>query len=227
MQHKIKEKSKFLVIIKKINQPILINTKIIILVVIFLININNNNRRSFCIYINEVNDLSNLHYSYFNCLNLKFLDISKLIKIENFKNKIDKFLLKAKNSKVENILILIGLFPFLNKNSTIYFITKTKTSYQIFKNLLKESINHKHNIIKLKKNDLFFLSNNFKYLLNYYWELIPSLSILNNIRYIINNYFSQNNLYIYERAVNLNLKKYISKKNSTFSYKYIKELMSK
>lgn len=215
------------IIIKSFLKILVVISMIVIFGAKNYFNINNDNS-SDCIYINEANDLSDFHNHRFNCLYRKFIDISQLIEIENYKNKTIKFILKAKDSKVENILILIGLFPFLNDNSTIYFITKTRISYQIINNLLlKEIKNHLHKIVEFKKNNLFFLSYNFNDSLNYDWKLIPSLTILNNIRYIINNYYSQNNLELYERAVNLNLKKYISEKNSTFSYNYLKVLMSK
>ena len=230
LNHILNKKTKFLLGIEIKNKFYL---KILVVILMIMICRDNkyfntiNINSSVCIYINEVNDLLDLHNSNFNCLYTKFIDLSHLNEIENYKNKIDKFILKAKNSKVENILILIGLFPFLNDNSTIYCIAKTRKSYQIIKNLLKEAINHQHKIIEFKKINLFFLSNNFNDLLNYYWKFIPSLHLLNYIRYIINNYYSQNILYKYQRTINLNLKKYISEKNSTFSYNYLKILMGK
>ena len=229
LKKKSKKQSKFQIGIIKIKKLFFLIAFILIIKIgkdkkIFTLN---NINDSICFYINEINDLSDFHNSKFYCSKRKFIEISQLNEIENYKNNIDKIILKVKASKIENIIILIGLFPFLNDNSTIYFIAKTRKSYQVIKNLLKESINYKYKIIEINKNNLSFLCNNFNNSLNDNWKLIPSLSLLNNIRYIINNYYSKNSLNIFDSIIHFNLRNYISVKNSTFSYKYLKILMSK
>ena len=47
------------------------------------------------------------------------------------------------------------------------------------------------------------------------------------VRYIINNYYNESFLEIFDKALNLNLRLYIQNKKNKFSLKEIKQLMSK
>jgi len=50
--------------------------------------------------------------------------------------------------------------------------------------------------------------------------------MLNNLRYIINNYYNESSLIIFQKSLNMNYKLYIQKKNE-MTYKEIKKLLSK
>ena len=176
--------------------------------------------KKFCYFIDEKIKAS--IYINFNCKN--FIYIKYLNEIENYKKNLDMFFINGKNTKIENIL---SLFPFLKNNSVIFFRIKKISIYKLIKGLLKTKIRHKSKNILLYKSDLLYLYNHFNEFLHYEWELIPSLSFLNNIRYIINNYYDKKYIYIYDKIINFNLKIYIKKNKSFFSYKKIKKLMSK
>ena len=205
---------------------IILNLKIIncyILIVIILIDNLFISKRKYsnCYFIIEKNNFN--IYDKFNCLKKKIININYLKEIENHRQKIDFLILNSKITRIENILTLIGILPFMKKNSLIILIIESKIAYKIIHNLFKKK---KKNII-LNRKDLIFLYNNFFGLISYKWELIPSFCFLNNIRYIINNYYNENFLDIYDKIINDNLDYYISKNKYSFTYEHIKKLMSK
>ena len=162
----------------------------------------------------------------FKCSKKRFININYLNEIENHNQKIDIFILDSNSTRIENTLILIGIFPFIKNNSFVLLRIKSKLTYQTIKKVLKvRTLKKKY--IMLYKKDIMFLYNNFTTLLSYNWELIPSFSFLNNIRYIINNYYTDKFLDIYDTILNVIFKNYISKNKYSFSYENIKELMSK
>jgi hypothetical protein len=66
-----------------------------------------------------------------------------------------------------------------------------------------------------------------KKLLNYEWELIPKKLMLDNLRFIINNYYNETNLVVFQESLNMNYKSYIQRKKKKMSYEEIKNFLSK
>lgn len=66
-----------------------------------------------------------------------------------------------------------------------------------------------------------------KKLLFYVWELIPNQFMLDNFRYIINNYYNESNLAVFEETLNKNYKSYIQNKIIAMTFDEIKNLLSK
>ena len=95
-------------------------------------------------------------------------------------------LINIQNPKIENIFLLISIAPFLKNNSTLSYAIKHREIYNIFKKIFNKNIQNR--IIKLDYNDLLSFNKKIEKLLYYKWELIPKQFMLNNLRYIINNY---------------------------------------
>ena len=134
-------------------------------------------------------------------------------------------LMNIKQPNLENIFLLLGIIPFLKNNSTLSYKINSKEAYKFFKKILNRKIKYK--VIKIDYNDLFFFNNNMKKLLYYIWELIPKKFMLDNFRYIINNYYNETNLVVFEESLNMNYKVYIQNKIIEMTYENIKNLLSK
>ena len=134
-------------------------------------------------------------------------------------------LINKKKTRIENIFILIGLFPLLNNNSTIIFKINDKEIYILFKNIFKNKKIKKRN--KISIYDFHILEENFNDLVNYKWELIPNQKIQKILRFIINNYYNETCLDIFDKSLNLNLKYFIEKRKKRLLIKQIKQLMCK
>jgi hypothetical protein len=135
-------------------------------------------------------------------------------------------LINIKQSKVENIFLLLGIIPFLKNNSTLSYKINNK-EIDIF---LKKTFNTKrikHKIIKFDFIDFNIFKEKINELLNYNWELVPEKFILDNLRYIINNYYNETNFKILEKSMYMNYKSYIQRNNKKMTYKEIKSLLSK
>ena len=133
--------------------------------------------------------------------------------------------MNIKQPNLENIFLLLGIIPFLKNNSTLSYKINSKEAYKFFKKILNRKIKYK--VIKIDYNDLFFFNNNMKKLLYYIWELIPKKFMLDNFRYIINNYYNETNLVVFEESLNMNYKAYIQNKIIEMTYENIKNLLSK
>ena len=150
---------------------------------------------------------------------------------DNFYNDILEFndninlLINIKKPKLYNIFLLLGIIPFLKNNSTLSYKIKDKIIYNIFKNSSKTKLKYK--IIKLDYNDLCYFNKTIKKLLYYEWELIPRHLMLNNLRYIINKYYNEQNLVVFQKSLNMNYESYIQQKIKEFSYEEISILLSK
>ena len=133
-------------------------------------------------------------------------------------------ILNQKKDKIDNIFILIEVLPFLKKK---IIIDKKKNTgiYQFCKNLFK--IKKNYNIITIDKHYYSFFIKHFKEIIYYIWESIPTINIINNLRFIINNFYNENCLVLFEKALNLNLEKFILNNKNKFSFKNISYLMSK
>jgi hypothetical protein len=150
----------------------------------------------------------------------KFI-IGEYKKIFDFLNKKKTLDLFRKKSKIENIFILISIFPFFKKE---IILTKKNTLYNLYKKIL----NIKNNkVIKIYKNNKTDFSLKFKDLLYYKWEDLPNKNKTNYIRHILYHYYPEECLYIYEKSLNLNIKYYIDNNREKISYEFITDLMSK
>lgn len=135
-------------------------------------------------------------------------------------------LIKAKNSKLINLFLLIALIPFFESDSKLIYKINEKAFVSMFKNNYGERINN--NLIKLKKEDFQKEQNELINLLDYEWEIIPSRNIINFLRYIINNYYCEDCLTNFDTSLNRNYKNYLEKKNiNNISLKSKAELISK
>lgn len=135
-------------------------------------------------------------------------------------------LIKAKNTKLINLFLLIALIPFFESDSQLIYKINEKAFVSIFKNNYGERINN--NLIKLKKEDFQKEQNELINLLDYEWEIIPSRNIINFLRYIINNFYCEDCLTSFDKSLNRNYKNYLEKKNmNNISLKSKAELISK
>ena len=134
-------------------------------------------------------------------------------------------LMNIKKPKLDNIFLLLGIIPFLKNNSTLFYKIKDKRINNIFKKTSKKKLKNK--IIKIGYNDLFYFNNKIQKLLYYKWELIPRQFMLNNLRYIINNYYNEQNLVVFQESLNMNYKSYIQNNFKELSDKEIIILLSK
>ena len=97
--------------------------------------------------------------------------------------------------------------------------------YKFFKKILNKKIKNK--VIIFDYNDLLFFNEMTKKLLYYKWELIPKKCILDNLRYIINSYYNEANLVVFQESLNINYKSYIQNKKNEMNYDEKKSLLSK
>ena len=167
-----------------------------------------------------------LHFKLdYNCSKNIFIDYNFYEEISEINSKINLFI-NIKKTKIENIFLLIGIFPFLKNDSKIIFRINKKEIYKFFKNIFNNK-KIKNKIIKFNEYDLQYLIEKFNDLINFKWEFIPKTIISNNIRYIINNYYNENCLEIFDQSLNLNYKYYINHNKNQFSFEKINYLMSK
>ena len=136
-----------------------------------------------------------------------------------------KLLINIRSSKLEHLFLLLSIIPFLKNNSTLSYKIKDKEIYKIFKKIFNKEIKNK--LINLDYNDLHSFNKKMKKLLYYKWELIPKKFILNNLRHIINNYYNERNLEVFQESLNMNYKAYIQNKIKEITYKEIKNFLSK
>lgn len=133
------------------------------------------------------------------------------------------YLISNTKTKIEKIFAIISLIPFIKSNKI-----KVKNWNKIINKLIRTHIP----IIKFKKNNNKIKENNyylkdFDDLLFYKWDKIPEINLINNVRSIINNYYSELDLTIFDKSLNLNLKYFIKANYKKLSIKDIKSLMSK
>lgn len=135
-------------------------------------------------------------------------------------------LINVKKSKLENILLLLGIIPLLKNNSTLSYKINNKEINFFFKNTFKNK-RIKYKIIKFDYNDLNIFNEKINELLNYKWELIPEKFILDNLRYVINNFYNESSFEIFQKSLNKNYKFFIKIKKKEMSYENIESLLSK
>ena len=134
-------------------------------------------------------------------------------------------IINIKKPKLENIFFILSIIPFLKNNSTLSYKINDKGIYKFFKKILNKQIKNK--IIKLDYNDIHSFNIRIKELIYYKWELIPKQLILDSLNYIINNYYNETNLFIFQASLNMNYRLYIQNKMNELSYEEIQNLLSK
>ena len=105
------------------------------------------------------------------------------------------------------------------------FKINDKEIYILFKCIFKNRKIRKINNISIY--DYPILEENFNDLINYKWELIPNHNIQKILRFIINKYYNETCVDIFDKSLNFNLKNYINNRKKELSIKQIKQLMCK
>ena len=163
----------------------------------------------------------------YNCYKEIFINDNFFYDVKSVSKNKD-LLIKAKNIKIINLFLLfiknklIALIPFFDSESKLFYKINKKDSISLYINKHGEKINY--NLIKLKKEDFGEKQNELINLLNYEWEIIPSIKIINFMRYIINNFYHEDCLTIFDTSLNLNYKLYIEKNRNNISLKMKSEL---
>lgn len=132
-----------------------------------------------------------------------------------------------KKSLLENIFLIIGIIPFLKFNSTIEYNINNKESNELFKFLFNYK-NITNNKIIIDINDFETIKKSFNKSLNYIWDFpLKNKQVIDNIRFVINNYYEDNFKYVFEEILNENYNYYIQKNIKVFSDSDLEELISK
>jgi hypothetical protein len=182
-------------------------------------------------------DVNNLEYYFgqsickFFYFTINYNCYSKFITNDFYEDVIEinnniNLLMNIKISKLENIVLLLGIIPFLKKNSTLSYKINNKEIYNYIKKSLKTK-KIKHKSIKLDYNDFDTFNEKMNELLNYKWELIPEKVMLDNLRYIINNYYNESNFNIFQKSLYMNYDFYIQRKREEIAYRDLISLLSK
>jgi hypothetical protein len=137
-----------------------------------------------------------------------------------------ELLMNIKFPKLENIVLLLGIIPFLKNNSTLSYKINSKEIYNYVKRIFKNK-KIKHKIIKLDYNDFTNFNEKIDELLNYKWEFIPEKIMLDNLRYVINNFYNESNFNIFQKTLNTNYDFYIQRKRKEITYSDLVNLLSK
>ena len=72
-----------------------------------------------------------------------------------------------------------------------------------------------------------FLIDNFTDYIYYDWETIIENELINEMRYLFNNYYNETFTKIFDNSLNLNFKRFIKNKRNDLTTNKIKSLMSK
>lgn len=150
--------------------------------------------------------------------NISIIHQDSILEIPKLNENDDFIILITENSNIKNIFLLLTIFPFINDKSSIKSNFKTKSIYKLFKNIFDNKKRFSKHII-FNKSDL-------KYLLENHYT-IPNHNFLKSTRYIINKYYNESFLMMFDLALNLNFEYYIASKKSKFSFNEISDLMSK
>ena len=128
---------------------------------------------------------------------------------------------------IENIMMIIGIIPFLKNNSVIRYVINDSETNKKFRILFKYK-KIENGQIYIDFSDFKTIKNKFGNLINFIWEIIPQKHILNNIRYIINNYYDDSFINFFEKALNKNYEYFIKKNQKIVSVNsYRQKLLSK
>ena len=134
-------------------------------------------------------------------------------------------LINIYSSKIENLLMLIGIIPLIKENSIIHFKINNKQIYYILLYIFKDK-KIENNIINFTHDDFDSVKELIN-IINYNWEIIPSQNIINIVRHVIFENYEDSCLKKFDEALNSNFNYYINNNLDTFSYEEIENLMSK
>ena len=81
--------------------------------------------------------------------------------------------------------------------------------------------------MKINIKDIDYLVEQFNNSIYYNWEIYPSLDLLKKIRFIINNYYNETILKIFDKSLNFNMINYIKENKNNLNSQKIYNLMSK
>lgn len=179
-----------------------------------------------CYYYGNISDLK-IPRMYI-CNSINSLDYNFYSYNNNILNNIDLLIINSQQSKIYNLLFLIGIMPFLNKDSIIYLKINSRENYKLFKNKIK-FITIGNKLAFINKNSYDDFANNFRDIITYKWEIFPDKRFIYNIRYILNNYYNDPFVDIFDDALINNYKNFINT-NNTFSFLNsddVNKLMSK
>jgi len=160
----------------------------------------------------------------YNCYKEIFINDNFFYDVKSISKDRD-LLIERKNTRLKNLFLLIGLIPFFKGESNLFYKINKKNFILIFCNNYGEIINN--NLIKIKKEDFEEKQIELINLLDYEWEIIPSKNIINFIRYIINNFYNEECLEMFDSSLNKNYKRYLEKNRNNISFKFKTELISK
>lgn len=160
----------------------------------------------------------------YNCYNNIFNNVNFFDDINEIEENINLFL-NIKITKIEYIFLLIGTFPFLKSNSTISIKINHKDINKLFQ-IIFQSKKIKKNLI-IKNNHFHVFKEKLNDIINYQWEIIPNQNITNFIRYIINNYYNQTYLDLFDTLLSSKFKNYIEQKKGHLSDKEKKNILCK
>ena len=217
-------KNNFIILVK--NKKIFtLFIKIIIITLFLFLKINKNKNKTLKYYFSYYICKFFIFKENFNCTNQIFKNKNFYDNIKE-KNKSINYIINIKKTKIENILILVGIVPFLKNKSYILYKINNKEMYNIFKKIFIDK-KIKNRFIKLNEYDFHYFIENFNDLVNYKWKLIPDKNIIDNIRYILNNYYNEFCKELFYKSLNLNFKNFIHNKKDILSFKAMEKLMSK
>ena len=160
-----------------------------------------------------------------NCIYEVLNNYNFFYNIQDIKKNVNLYL-DIKKSFIENLLLIIGLVPFLRFNSTISYKIYNKGSNKLYRFILNYKIKRKRTIL-ININDLQAIQKKFNESINYIWESPIQKKILDIMRYIIYNYYDDNCFQIYEESVNKNYNYFIKNNINKLSKKDLEELVSK
>lgn len=126
----------------------------------------------------------------------------------------------TKKTSIEKVFIIIILLPFI-KSKKLIIKNYNKVLNKLFKNIF---INNQKNLTIIKIQEKNIKIND---LLYYKWDLIPEFNLIRLVRYIINKYYSESFLEMFDKSLNLNFKYFIKKNYNNFNFSDINNLMSK
>ena len=103
----------------------------------------------------------------------------------------------TKKTSIEKVFIIIILLPFI-KSKKLIIKNYNKVLNKLFKNIF---INNQKNLTIIKIQEKNIKIND---LLYYKWDLIPEFNLIRLVRYIINKYYSESFLEMFDKSLNLN-----------------------
>ena len=147
---------------------------IVFLILFFFMEKNVKNLLKFIIIFLQLFLIYNYYEDYVLNNNIKNIS-NDILNYSNIISENDKdYLLKIKSSKIENIILLVEIMPFLKKDLLIY-PNKNKDLFKFFNRIFYEKEIFNNNTLRITPKDIYYLIANFNELWNYKWEIFPEL----------------------------------------------------